>query len=80
MQVFGSFPLHIFGRNKPRFEDQVLQRAEKLTIKMSEIIEEMGDQMPETFFRFQVLLPAHMTISAYYLGPTIQTSFFFSLG
>jgi len=47
---------------------------------MSEIVKEMRNEVPETFFGLQVLLPAYMTISSYYFSPTIQTFIFLALG
>jgi hypothetical protein len=80
MQVTGSSTPDVFCRNKPRFNDQVLKSAKELSIEMGEIIKEMGNQMPETFFRLQVFLAANMTITANNFSPTIQTVFFLALG
>ena len=80
MKVAGPSPFYILVRNKARLDDQVLQRAEKLSIKMCEIVKEMSKKMPETFLGFQVLLPTMMTIPVYYLRPTIQAVLFLALG
>lgn len=46
---------------------------------MGDIIEKMGDHSPETFFGFNILLPADMTIFPMHQGAAIETVLFFSL-
>jgi hypothetical protein len=45
-----------------------------------EIIKEMRNKMPKAFFGFNVFLSALMTILSYYLGTTVETVLFLSLG
>jgi hypothetical protein len=80
MQVAGSASLYILRRNKPGFNDQVFHGTEKLTIKVGEIGEEMGYEMPDTFFRLEIFLTANVTIPSNHFCPTIQTVLFFPLG
>jgi hypothetical protein len=47
-------------RKKAGFEKQVFQSAEKLAIEMRDIIHKMRYEMPETFFGFNIFLPANM--------------------
>ena len=45
---------------------------------MSDVIEEMSDEMPETFFWFDVLLAANMTIATDHCSAAIQAVLFLS--
>jgi hypothetical protein len=39
---------------------------------VSDIIKKMSEEMPETFFRFNILLAANMAIAAHYSSSAIQ--------
>lgn len=47
---------------------------------MGDIVYKMCSKMPETFFRFNVFLPADMAITALNNGPAVETILFFSFG
>jgi hypothetical protein len=52
----------------------------EITVEMGDIVKKMGDHMPEGLLGHHVLLPAVLTIPAFYNGPTIKTILFFSPG
>ena len=79
MKVFSPSTPHIFCRNKTWLYDQVLKRTKELSVKVREIIKKVGNEMPEAFFRFYVLLAANMAITGNYFGPTIQAVLFLAL-
>jgi len=39
---------------------------------VSDIIKKMSEEMPETFFRFNIFLAANMAIAAHYSNSAIQ--------
>ena len=39
---------------------------------MGDIVKEMSNKMPETFFRFNIFLSANMAIAAHYSNSAIQ--------
>jgi len=45
---------------------------------MSDVVEEMGYQMPDSLSGFNIFLAALMAISIFELSATIQANFFFS--
>ena len=53
-------------RQKPGSEQQVFEGTEELTVKMSDIVHEMGNQVPETLFGLNILLATDMTKPALY--------------
>ena len=42
---------------------------------MSNIIKEMSNEVPETFFGFYIFLPTNMAITPHYICPAIQAVF-----
>jgi hypothetical protein len=50
----------------------------KITVKMSDIIEKMSDEIPETFFGNDIFLPANMTKAAHYSGSAIEAVLLFT--
>ena len=46
---------------------------------MGDVVKEMGNHVPESFFGNYILLPAHMTVSPLHGRTAIQAIFLFSL-
>ena len=46
---------------------------------MGDVVEKMGDYVPETFFRFNIFLPAHLAIMPCCYSITIKAGIFSSL-
>ena len=79
MEIALSPPLHVFKCKETGLRDQVFQRTEELPVKVGEIVEEMGDEMPESFLRMKILLSAILTIFSLYFGSAIEAVGFASL-
>ncbi len=47
---------------------------------MSDVIKKMSDELPDSFFRFDIFLATNMTISSYHSGSAIEAVFFSPLG
>lgn len=73
-----TFAVHVFFRKQSRFGKQQFERAEKLTVKMCEVVEKMHQQMPDTFSWLYVLLPAMRAEPVTELRSAIKTNFFLS--
>jgi hypothetical protein len=71
MQVIGPPALQVFLRKKSGFKEQVFQGTEKLSVKMKEIKNKMGEHVPESFPGLNIFLPANMAISAMQGGITV---------
>ena len=53
--------------------------AKKITVKMGDVVKEMGDHVPESFLGHHIFLAAVLAISALYNRSAVQTVFLFSL-
>jgi hypothetical protein len=51
----------------------------ELSIKMGNVIKEMGNKVPGALFRFYIFLPAYMAEFSLYLGTAVKAVFVFSL-
>ena len=58
----------------------MMYRMKKTTVEMRDIIKEMGDHVPESFFGYHVFLAAMLAIAALNDRTAVQAILFFSLG
>jgi hypothetical protein len=79
MQVSGPPAFHIFFGKKSWFKYQVTERVEELAVEMRNVIEKMGDHMPERFLWNNVLLAAIVAKRAFYDRPAIQAILLFTV-
>jgi hypothetical protein len=79
MQIAGPAPLYIFPGQETRFGDQVPDRTKKISIKMRNVVKEMGKHMPEGLMRHHILLPALVAVAALYFRTAIEAILLLSL-
>src|SRR5688572_4677178 len=80
MEIAGTTSLHVLGREKTRFKNKMMYCMEKITVEMGNVVEKMGDHVPEGLFRNHVFLPANMTVMSLHDRAAIQAIFLFALG
>ncbi len=63
MKVGFPAAMKVFPGQKTGLEDQFLQGNKEFTVKMSDVVKEMGNQVPECLPRLDVFLAANMAIA-----------------
>lgn len=72
IEVTGSSAKHIFPAQESGLKDQVFQTAEKFSIKVSDILKKMSDQMPNRFIGLNILLSTYRTIFPFHFSIAVQ--------
>src|SRR5690606_19757215 len=78
MKVGGPFAIHVFTGKKPRFKKKNFYRREKAAVKMSDVIKEMGDHVPERFLWHHIFLSAGMAVASLHYRAAVQAILFSS--
>ena len=78
MQIVDSFPFYIFLGKKSWFKYKILYRFKKFAVEMSDIIKEMSEHVPESFFWLNILLAADMAKTPLNGRSAVKAVLFFS--
>jgi len=76
VEIAGPPADHVLFGQESRLFQQIFDRTKEFPVKMRDIVEKVRYKMPDSFFGFQVFLPADMTIASVEGGLTIEAVFF----